>query len=103
MPPVMSDPAMMPPITSEVCLSWRVPCWKFEKLQIMSLGFGYLESSEKSEKIHKYYTYRAIIAEIYKARCQVLMEIQPFQNVNWGLISRQKKQSRCNGGMRRQN
>ena len=29
---------------------WWVPCWKFEKLQIMPLGFGYLESSEKSEK-----------------------------------------------------
>ena len=42
----------------------------------MPLGFGYLESSEKSEKIHKYYTYRAIIAEIYKAQWQVLTEIQ---------------------------
>ena len=30
--------------------STMVPCWKFEKLQIMPLGFGYLESSEKSEK-----------------------------------------------------
>ena len=28
----------------------RAPCWKFEKLQIMPLEFGYLESSEKSEK-----------------------------------------------------
>ena len=54
----------------------RAPCWKFEKLQIMPLGFGHLESSEKSEKIHKYYTYRAIITEIYKAQWQVLMEIQ---------------------------
>ena len=44
------------------CVSWRVPCWIFEKLQIMPLEFGYLESSEKSEKIHKYYTYSAIIA-----------------------------------------
>ena len=51
--PITSDappPPMMPSITSEVCASWRVPCWKFEKLQIMLLGFGYLESSEKSEK-----------------------------------------------------
>ena len=40
----------MPPIMSEVRPSWRVPCWKFQKLQIMPLGFGYLESSEKSEK-----------------------------------------------------
>ena len=55
---------------------WQASCWKFEKLQIMPLGFGYLESSEKSEKIHKYYTYRAIIAEIYKAQWQVLTEIQ---------------------------
>ena len=30
--------------------STMTPCWKFEKLQIMPLGFGYLESSEKSEK-----------------------------------------------------
>ena len=30
--------------------STMAPCWKFEKLQIMPLGFGYLESSEKSEK-----------------------------------------------------
>ena len=38
----------------------RVLCWKFEKkIQIMSLGFGYLESLEKSEKVtqilHRYY------------------------------------------------
>ena len=75
---IMSDaPPMTPPIMSQVHPPWRVPCWKFEKLQIMLLGFGYLESSEKSEKkIHKYYTYRAIIAEIYKIQWQVLMEIQ---------------------------
>ena len=30
--------------------SWQVPCWKFEKLQIMPLEFEYLGSSEKSEK-----------------------------------------------------
>ena len=84
-------PPMMPPVMSEVHPSWWAPCWKFEKLQIMSLGFRYLESSEKSKKIHKYYTYKAIITEIYKAQCQVLMEIQPFQNSNWGLISRQKE------------
>ena len=54
-PPVMPPSCQMaphdaPPVTSEVCVSWWAPCWKFEKLQIMSLGFGYLESSEKSEK-----------------------------------------------------
>ena len=49
-PPIKLDAPMAPPITSEVRLSWRAPCWKFEKLQIMPLGFGYLESSEKSEK-----------------------------------------------------
>ena len=43
-------PPMMPLITSEVHPPWRAPCWKFEKLQTMPLGFGYLESSEKSEK-----------------------------------------------------
>ena len=70
MPPVMSDAPVMPPVTSQVHPPWWAPCWKFEKLKIMLLGFGYLESSEKSEKkkIHKYYTYRAIIAEIYKAQ-----------------------------------
>ena len=46
MPPIMSDA----PITSQVHPPWWVPCWKFEKLQIMPLGFGYLGSSEKSEK-----------------------------------------------------
>ena len=56
----------------------------------MPLEFGYLESSEKSEKKHKYYAYRAIIAEIYKARWQVLMEMWHFQNLNRELISRQK-------------
>ena len=56
----------------------------------MPLGFGYLGSSEKSEKIHKYYTYRAISTEIYKARWQVLTEIQAIQILNWGLISRQE-------------
>ena len=30
-----------------------VQYWKFEKMQIMPLGFEYLESSEKSEKITK--------------------------------------------------
>ena len=39
-----------PPVTSQVHPPWWAPCWKFEKLQIMPLGFGYLESSEKSEK-----------------------------------------------------
>ena len=63
MPPIISDA----PVTLQVHPPWWAPCWKFEKLQIMPLGFGYLESSEKSEKIHKYYTYRAIITEIYKA------------------------------------
>ena len=43
-------PPMMPPITSQVHPPWQAPCWKFEKLQIIPLGFGYLESSEKSEK-----------------------------------------------------
>ena len=100
MPPIMLDA----PITLEVHPSWRAPCWKFEKLQIMPLGFGYLDSSEKSgKKIHKYYTYRAIITEIYKAQWQALTEIQPFQNSNQGPISRKKNQSRCNGGMTRQN
>ena len=90
MPPVMPLSCQMPPVTSEVRQSWQVPCWKFEKLQIMPLGSGYLESSEKSKKkIHKYYTYRAIIAEIYKAQWQILTEIQPFQNLNLGPISRQ--------------
>ena len=104
MPSIMLDAPCDTPIMSEVHASWWGPCWKFEKLQIMSLGFGYLESIEKTEKnIHKYYTYRAIIAEICKARCQVLTEIQPFQNLNWGQISRQKNQSRHNGRMRRQN
>ena len=70
--------------------SWQVPCWKFEKLQIMLLEFEYLGSSEKSEKIHKYYTYRAIITKIYKAQWQVLTEIQAIQISNWGLISRQE-------------
>ena len=41
---------MTPPITSEVHPSQQAPCWKFQKLQIMLLGFGSLESSEKSEK-----------------------------------------------------
>ena len=50
MPPITLDAPMMPPIMSEVRLSWRAPCWKFEKLQIMSRGFRYLESSENSEK-----------------------------------------------------
>ena len=36
------------PITPQVHPPWWAPCWKFEKLQIMPLG--YLESSEKSEK-----------------------------------------------------
>ena len=48
--PIMSDAPHNAPSMSEVHASWRVPCWKFEKLQIMPLGFGYLESSEKSEK-----------------------------------------------------
>ena len=56
----------------------------------MPLGFGHLGSSEKSKKIHKYYTYRAIISEIYKAQWQVLMEIQAIQISNQGLISRQE-------------
>ena len=43
-------PPVMPPVTSQVHPPWRAPCWKFEKLQIMPLGFGYLESSEKSIK-----------------------------------------------------
>ena len=64
MPPIMLDA----PVTSHVHPPWWAPCWKFEKLQTMPLGFRYLESSEKSEKIHKYYIYRAIIAEIYKAQ-----------------------------------
>ena len=38
------------PIMSQVHPPWRAPCWKFEKLQIMPLGFGYLKSLEKSEK-----------------------------------------------------
>ena len=46
MPPVMSDA----PVMSQVHPPWWAPCWKFEKLQIMPLGFRYLESSEKSEK-----------------------------------------------------
>ena len=46
----MGTPPVMPPITSEVHPSWQVPCWKFEKLQIMLLEFGYLKSLEKSEK-----------------------------------------------------
>ena len=37
-------------MTSQVHPPWWAPCWKFEKLQIMPLEFGYLESSEKSEK-----------------------------------------------------
>ena len=47
---IMSDAPLMPPVTSQVHPPWQAPCWKFEKLQIMLLGFGYLESSEKSEK-----------------------------------------------------
>ena len=50
MPPIMSDAPVIPPVTSQVHPPWWAPCWKFEKLQIMPLGFGYLESSEKSEK-----------------------------------------------------
>ena len=77
MPPIMSDAPVMSPVMSQVHPPWWAPCWKFEKLQAMPLGFRYLESSEKSEKkIHKYHIYRAIIAEIYKAQYQVLTEIQ---------------------------
>ena len=50
MPPIMSDAPVMPPVTSQVHPPWWVPCWKFEKLQIMPLGFRYLDSLEKSEK-----------------------------------------------------
>ena len=67
----------------------------------MPLEFGYLQSSEKSEKIHKYYTYRAIIAEIYKAQWQVLMETQAiFES---GLISRQETSLGIMAWMTRQN
>ena len=66
---ITSDTPVMPPIMSQVHPPWWAQCWKFEKLQIMPLEFRYLESSEKSEKkIHKYYIYSAIIAEIYKAQ-----------------------------------
>ena len=64
MPPIMSDaPHDAPhhvgcPLSSHV--SWRVPCWKFEKLQIMLLGFGYLESSEKSGKKYTNSTHIAL-------------------------------------------
>ena len=82
-------PCQTPPSLRASHVSWQVPCWKFEKLQIMPLEFGYLESSEKSDKkIHKYYTYSSIIAEIYKVQWQVLTEIQAIQILNWGLISR---------------
>ena len=47
---IMSDAPHDAHVTSEVHPPWRAPCWKFEKLQIMPLRFGYLESSEKSEK-----------------------------------------------------
>ena len=104
LPPSCQMPPMLDTHTPSLQVShvsWQVPSWKFEKLQIMLLGFRYLESSEKSEKIHKYYTYRAIITEIYKAWWQVLMEIQAIQISNWGLISRQEtslNSGRCDGG-----
>ena len=47
------------------------------------------------DQVHK-----AIIAEIYKAQWQVLMEIQAIQILNRGLISRQETKltsSRCDG------
>ena len=50
MPPIMLDAPVMPPMMSQVHPLWWAPCWKFEKLQTMPLGFRYLESSEKSEK-----------------------------------------------------
>ena len=50
MPPIMSDALVTPPMMLQVHPPWWAPCWKFENLQIMLLGFGYLESSEKSEK-----------------------------------------------------
>ena len=71
--------------------------------QVFILRTRYLESSVKSEKIHKYYRYRAIITEIYKAQWKVLMEIQPFQNSNQGLISRQKTSLGIMVWMTRQN
>ena len=45
----------------------------------------------------------AIITEIYKARWQVLTEIGPFQNLNWGLISSQKTSLGIMVWMMRQN
>ena len=50
MPPMMLDAPVMPPVTLQVHPPWWAPCWKFEKLQTMPLGFRYLESLEKSEK-----------------------------------------------------
>ena len=51
MPPTSDAPHVGHPLSLQAShVSCWVPCWKFEKLQIMPLGFGYLESSEKSEK-----------------------------------------------------
>ena len=50
--PITSDApchVRRPPSLQASVASWWVPCWKFEKLQIMLLEFGYFESSEKSE------------------------------------------------------
>ena len=46
-PHMMSPSHQMPPIITGIMAA---PCWKFEKLQIMPLEFGYIESSEKSDK-----------------------------------------------------
>ena len=48
--PTSVPPPWTPPLLQASHVSWWMPCWKFEKLQIMPLGSGYLGSSEKSEK-----------------------------------------------------
>ena len=48
MPPSHQTPPVSD-ATHHYASCWA-PCWKFEKLQIMLLEFGYLESSVKSEK-----------------------------------------------------
>ena len=50
MPPIMSDAPVMPPHHATSASTMVGAMLEFEKLQIMLLGFRYLESSEKSKK-----------------------------------------------------